>query len=166
MKGEDTVIEHLQKALTMEFTAAHQYMLHAHVLKDWGLEGLGAKMTEEMEEEQGHANMPIERMLFLEGDPDMTSMNKVNRAQTLRDMFEADLRDEHEARKFYTQAAQACQEAGDLVSRDLFTNLVHDEEGHIEWLETQLGLIDRLGEQGYTQLQVRKSQAEDDEDDD
>lgn len=165
MKGEDVVLEHLQKALTMEFTASHQYLLHSHVLKDWGLDGLAEKMTEEMEEEQGHAGMLIERMLFLEGNPDMTSMNKVDRAQTLRDMFEADLRDEHEARKFYTQAAQACQEAGDLVSRDLFTNLVHDEEGHIEWLETQLGLLDRLGEQGYAQLQIRKSAAEEDEDD-
>jgi len=163
MKGEDIVLQHLQKALTMEFTAVHQYLLHSHLLKDWGLEGLGAKMTEEMDEELGHANKLIERMLFLEGNPDMTSMNKVDRSQTLRDMFEADLRDEHEARKAYTQAAQACQEAGDLVSRDLFTELVHDEEGHIDWLETQLGLIDRLGEQGYTQLQVGKSDAKDED---
>lgn len=157
MKGDDKVLEHLQKALTMEFTAVHQYLLHSHVLKDWGLEALGEKMSEEMEEELGHANMLIERILFLEGNPDMASINKVDRSQTLKDMFEADLRDEHEARKFYTQAAGVCQEAGDLGSRDLFTDLVHDEEGHIDWLETQLGLIDRLGERGYTQLQVGKT---------
>ncbi|MFP3921824.1 MAG: bacterioferritin [Dichotomicrobium sp.] len=164
MKGEDVVLQQLQKALTMEFTAVHQYLLHSHVLKDWGLEALGDAMTEEMEEELGHANKLMERMLFLEGNPDMTSMNKVDRSQTLKDMFEADLRDEHEARKFYTQAANTCQEAGDLVSRDLFTDLVHDEEGHIDWLETQLGLIDRLGEQGYTQLQVgNANEAEDDD---
>jgi bacterioferritin len=159
MKGEDAVLEHLQKALTMEFTAVHQYLLHSHVLKDWGLEALGDKMTEEMNEELGHANKLIERMLFLEGNPDMTSMNKVDRSQTLRDMFDADLRDENEARKFYTQAANACHQAGDLVSRDLFTELVHDEEGHIDWLETQIGLIDRLGEQGYTQLQIGNANA-------
>ena len=165
MKGEDKVLQQLQTALTMEFTAVHQYLLHSHVLKDWGLEALGEKMSEEMHEELDHANQLIERMLFLEGNPDMTSINKVDRSQTLKDMFEADLRDEHAARKFYSQAAGACQEAGDLVSRDLFTDLVHDEEGHIGWLETQLGLIDRLGEQGYTQLQVGKT-VEDDGDDD
>lgn len=165
MKGEEAVLNHLQKALTMEFTAVHQYLLHAHLLDDWGLSALSDKLHEEMEEELGHANKLLQRILFLEGDPDVRSVDSIARAQTVKDMFESDLRDEYEARSYYTKAANACQEAGDIGSRDLFTSLIHDEEGHIDWLETQLGLIDRLGEQSYMQLYVGETGEESDKED-
>lgn len=154
MKGDAGVIEHLQKALTMELTAVHQYLLHAHVVADWGLTKLSDQLREEMQEELGHANSLIERIMFLEGEPDVTSLGNVARAQTIKDLFEADLQDEYEARRYYTEAANAAHDAGDLGSRDLFTQLTLDEEGHIDWLETQIGLIERLGEQTYMQTQL------------
>ncbi len=152
MKGDEKVIKHLQRALTMELTTVHQYLLHKHVLLDWGLDRLGAKLDEEAQEELGHANKLLERMMFLDADPDVSTLDQVARAQTVRDMFEVDLKGEYEARKYYTTAAMDCEKAGDLGSRDLFHALIHDEEGHIDWIETQLGLLDRLGEQGYYQL--------------
>jgi len=154
MRGDKAVLDHLQQALTMELTAVRQYLLHAHVLADWGLDKLSNKMKEEMQEELGHADVLLARMMFLDGDPDMTGGVGVARPQSLKDMFEADLRDEYEARTYYTAAANTAQKAGDLATRDLFTQLVHDEEGHINWIETQIGLIDRLGEPNYMQMQI------------
>lgn len=158
MKGEPEVLENLQRALTMELTAVHQYLLHAHIAADWGLGKLADKLREEMHEELGHADVLAERIVFLDGEPDMQSVDSVARAQTIKDMFECDLKDEYEARAYYTKAASVAQNAGDLVTRDLFTKLVHDEEGHIDWIETQLGLIDRLGESTYLQMQVNVDQ--------
>lgn len=152
MKGQKEILELLQRAATMEFTAVHQYLLHAHVLDDWGLTGLAAKMRDEMQEELGHCDRFIRRMVFLEGDPDVQTMGEVARAGSLKEMFEADLADEIEARTFYTQAARQAMDAGDLGTRDLFASITLDEEGHIDWLESQLGLLERLGEAGYYQL--------------
>jgi bacterioferritin len=152
MKGDETVREHLQKALTMEFTAVHQYLLHAHVLETWGLRRLADKMREEMREELGHADRFAARMMFLEGEPDAQSMGSVDRAQTLEDMFKADLQDEYEARRFYTEASQTAAKAGDLGTEALFREIALDEEGHIDWLETQLDLLGRVGEAGFYQL--------------
>jgi bacterioferritin len=154
MKGDKTVLEHLQTSLTMELTAVNQYLLHAHVLEDWGLDRLSAKMREEMSEEQGHADRLIGRILFLEGNPDLTRLNDVTRGNSLRGILESDLRDELDARSYYTKAAEVCADKGDLGSRDLFRSLLSDEEGHIDHLETQLNLIDLIGEAGYAQLQV------------
>ena len=144
----------------MELTAVHQYLLHTHLAGDWGLGKLSAKLREEMLEELGHADALIERIMFLDGAPDMQSMGSVARAQTIKDMFESDLKDEVEARAFYTKSAKTAFESGDLVTRDLFTRLVHDEEGHIDWLETQIDLIDRLGEAIYLQTQLGESAEE------
>ena len=152
MKGDTNVLKDLQTALTMEFTAAHQYMLHSHVLEDWGLDRLAAKMREEMDEEMGHAQQFMARIMFLDGEPDAQSMNSVARSQSLKDMFEADLRDEFEARSFYTEASNRAHEANDIGTRDMFATIALDEEGHIEWLETQLGLLERMGEPGFYQL--------------
>lgn len=163
MKGDKTVLGHLQKALTMELTAVNQYLLHAHVLEDWGLDRLGAKMRSEMHEEQGHADRLMERLIFLEGTPDVGKLDSIVRGNSLRGILEANLRDELEARTYYTKAAEACADKADLGSRDLFRALIHDEEGHIDFLETQLNLIDMMGEQSYVQLQAR-SAAEGDED--
>lgn len=152
MKGKKAILDLLQQGVTMEFTAVHQYLLHAHVLEDWGLGKLAARMREEMQEELGHADKFMQRMMFLERTPDVKAMGAVKTAASLREMFEADLADEIEARRFYADAASKAEAAGDLGSRDLFASILGDEEGHIDWLESQIGLLDRLGEAGYSQL--------------
>lgn len=154
MKGDPKVLEHLQTALSMELAAVHQYLLHAHVAEDWGLDRLAAKMREEMHEELDHADEFMRRIMFLEGTPEMKAAKTPQRAQAIADLFEADLRDEQDAIKFYTQAARAAREAEDIGTRDLFENTVIDEEGHMTWLETQLNLIKRLGEPVYLSMQI------------
>ena len=160
MKGDEKVLEHLQKALTMELTAVRQYLLHAHVLADWGLDKLAHKMKAEMHEELGHADSYMERMMFLDGDPDLASGERVNRAKSLKDMLEADLKDEYDARTFYTKASDVAHQAGDIGTRDLFAAIAIDEEGHIEWLEGQLDLLNRMGEVGFTQMYVTPESGE------
>lgn len=148
MAHEET-LKNLQKALSMELSAAHQYQLHAHVLEDWGIDRLADKMREEMHEELGHSDLFIERILFLKGDPDLRLAKPPARAQSLTDMFEADLADETEAIEFYTRAARQASDDGDIGSRVLFEKIVLDEEGHKAWLELQISLIPRLGEAAY-----------------
>lgn len=157
MQGDRTVLEHLQTALTMELTAVNQYLLHAHVLEDWGLSRLGARMREEMAEEQGHAHRLLERILFLDGTPDVSKLNDVGQGNSLRGILEADLRDEYEARAYYTRAAEVAAEKSDLGTRELFRSLIADEEGHIDYIESQLNLIDLIGEAGYAQIQVSRN---------
>ena len=142
-------LKSLQAALSMELTAASQYLLHAHVLDDWGLDKLADKMREEMHEELGHAGLFIDRMLFLGGDPVMQPEKVPHRAKTLKEMFETDRGDEKEAIAFYTKAARAAYEADDIGSRALFENIVLDEEGHWAWLDLQLNLLGRMGEPAF-----------------
>lgn len=149
MTGNSKSIANLQTALAMELSAVHQYMLHAHVLEDWGMDKLATKMRAEMQEELGHAQTFMQRVMFLKGDPEVRAAKPPQRAQTLKDMFQADLDDEEDAIKFYTDAAQAAAEAGDLGSRTLFEKVVLDEEGHKAWLELQLDLLERIGEPAY-----------------
>ncbi len=149
MKSNPKSLENLQTALAMELAAMNQYMLHAHVLEDWGLDLLAAKMREEMQEELAHAQNYISRMMFLKGDPQVKPAKTPQRAQTLKDMFEADLADEEAAIDFYTKAAQTAGEVGDIGTRQLFENIVLDEEGHKAWLEQQLDLLQRVGEPTY-----------------
>jgi len=147
-------IENLNTALQMEMSAAHQYQLHAHVLEDWGLNLLAKKMRGEMAEELAHSDRFIERIMFLGGDPEIAFAKPPHRAKSLVDMFKADLADEEEAIEFYTKAARAADEAGDIGSRAIFEAIVLDEEGHKSWLELQLALIERIGEQAYSAKQV------------
>lgn len=147
--AREQTLKNLQKALAMELSAAHQYQLHAHVLDDWGIDRLAAKMREEMQEELGHSDAYIERIMFLKGDPELRFDKPPARAQTLADMFAADLADEKEAIDFYSQAARDAAEEGDIGSRVLFEKIVLDEEGHMAWLELQLDLIGRMGEPAY-----------------
>ncbi|MCI5078626.1 bacterioferritin [Oricola sp.] len=142
-------LANLQKALSMELSAAHQYQLHAHVLDDWGINRLADKMREEMQEELGHSDGYIERIMFLKGNPELAFAKPPARAQSLIDMFETDLADEKEAIEFYTEAASQAAEEGDIGSRVLFEKIVLDEEGHMSWLELQLDLIGRMGEPAY-----------------
>ena len=152
-------IKNLQKALGMELSAVHQYMLHAHTLEDWGLDKLATKMREEMAEEQGHAENYMRRIFFLGGKPEVIPAAAPHHSDSLKDMFSADLADERDAIDFYTKAAQDALAEGDIGTRQIFEATVLDEEGHKEWLELQLSLIERLGEKNYTALQMGNSTA-------
>jgi bacterioferritin len=142
-------LKNLQTALSMELTATHQYQLHAGVLDDWGLNRLAAKMREEMQEELGHSDAYIARIMFLKGEPELTLQKTPVRASSLKHMFELDLADEQEAIQFYTAASRQAADDGDLGSRMLFERIAIDEEGHISWLDLQLSLLHRMGEPAY-----------------
>jgi len=142
-------IANLQKALSMELTAIHQYLLHAHTLDDWGLDKMATKMREEMQEELGHAGDFIERIMFLGGDPKVEAAKTPKRATSLKGMFESDLAEEKGAVAFYTEAAEAAMKESDIGTRHLFERIVLDEEGHSEWLDLQLDLLERMGEPAY-----------------
>ncbi|MGD9863118.1 MAG: bacterioferritin [Pseudodonghicola sp.] len=150
MTNTNASLENLQTALSMELSAATQYLLHAHVLDDWGLDKLAAKMREEMQEELGHAGRFVDRILFLDGDPVMTPQKTPIRARSLQEMFETDKADEKEAIETYTRAARAAFEADDIGTRALFEEIVLDEEGHWAWLDLQLDLLQRMGEPAFT----------------
>ncbi len=147
-KGEKT-LKNLQQALSMELTATHQYLLHAHVLEDWGLDRLATKMNGEVQEELGHASRFIDRMLFLNGDPVVTEAKPTKRSTSLTEMFKADLKEELASIEFYGKAAGEAADDGDVGTRKLFEEILIDEEGHADWLQTQLELLDRMGEQNY-----------------
>lgn len=142
-------IENLQKALSMELTASHQYQLHAAVLDDWGLDLLAKKMREEMQEELGHSDLYLNRILFLKGEPHLTFDKTPVRAESLQSLFKTDMEDEKEAIEFYTKASQQASADSDIGTRQLFEQIVMDEEGHMAWLELQLDLIERMGEAAY-----------------
>ena len=149
MKNSVQSIENLQKALAMELTAIQQYLLHAHVLDDWGLDVLADQMRTEMTEELGHAGRFIERILFLGGDPVVEAAKAPKRAESLEALFGADLEEEKGAVEFYTSAAKASDDDRDIGTRMLFEGIVIDEEGHMDWLDRQLGLLKRMGEPTY-----------------
>lgn len=153
-------IENLNTALQMEITATHQYQLHAQVLDDWGLSGLAEMMRQEQAEEIGHSDRFLDRILFLGGEPKVAFEKAPLRATSLREMFEADLKDEENAIRFYTKAANEADAEGDIGSRLLFEQIVLEEEGHKAWLETQLDLLERLGEGVYAARFVDASAAE------
>jgi len=142
-------LQNLQTALSMELTAAHQYQLHASVLDDWGMDLLALKMREEMQEELGHSDAYISRIMFLKGRPSLVLAKTPELADSLVQLFESDLADEQEAITFYTTAARQAADAGDIGTRALFERVVMDEEGHLAWLELQLELIKRIGEPAY-----------------
>lgn len=139
-------LENLQKALAMEMTAVHQYLLHAHVLNDWGLDLLAARMREEMTEELGHASRFIDRILFLDGAPNVVAEKPPKRATSLDALFASDLDEEENALAFYAEAALAADHDRDVGTRVLFEEIILDEEGHKDWLSQQLDLLDRMGE--------------------
>ena len=153
MNNEMKIVDYLNTGLRMELTAQTRYMLHSRLLADWGFHGLAAKMAEEAAEEQGHAERFIDRLLFLGHDP-VIALDDIKPAKSVLEMFKTDLDDELEAVRFYAEAYQAATTAGDIGSQTIFGELIIDEEGHADWLQTELGLMDRLGEATYLQLQV------------
>lgn len=154
MTADNTVFHHLAIALRMELTAVNQYLLHSHLLRDWGFDKLADKMRVEMSEEARHADLLIERFLFLKGVPDPAKLDEIKVVPGVREVLDYDLESERKALSAYRDAAADCEKHGDYVTRNLFVLLISDEEHHIEWLEKQLGLMDRLGEGIYLQSQM------------
>ena len=142
-------LKNLQTAMAMELTAAHQYQLHACVLDEWGMGLLATKMREEMQEELGHSEFFLVRLLFLKGDPQIQFAKPPVRAQTLKEMLETDLKDEQDAIVFYTRASVQAMEESDIGSRQLLERIAMEEENHMSWLELQLDLLKRMGEPAY-----------------
>jgi bacterioferritin len=155
MKGDPKVIDYLNAALRSELTAVSQYWLHFRLQEDWGYGRIAAKSRAESIEEMHHADKLIARIIFLEGHPNLQKLDSLRIGQTLRETLEADLAGEHDARTLYIEARQHCDQVGDYVSRALFDELLADEEGHIDFLETQLGLMDDIGPQMYGQLNAK-----------
>jgi bacterioferritin len=151
MKGDPKVIEHLNKVLKNELTAINQYFLHSRILKDWGLEKLGQKEFEESVDEMKHADALTQRILFLEGLPNFQDLGKILIGQTVKEILEADLKLEHKGLPDLKAAIAHCESAGDYVSRHLFREILSSEEEHVDWLETQLGLIEQMGLENYIQ---------------
>ena len=151
MKGDIKVIQLLNKALSVELAAINQYFLHARMYKNWGLNALGKHEYDESIEEMRHADKLIERILFLEGLPQMQHMSKLSIGKVVPDCLAGDLKLELEARELYVEAISYCEEINDFVSRVIFEENLRDTEEHIDYLETQIGLIEQIGLQNYLQ---------------
>jgi bacterioferritin len=156
MRGEPQVIEYLNKALRHELTAVNQYWLHYRLLDNWGYKALAQKWRKESIEEMQHADKIIERIIFLDGSPNMQMLEQLHIGQTVKQVIERDLQAEMNARSLYQEAATHCHSVKDYVSRDLFEELMHDEEEHIDFLETQLDLVAKLGLELYAQHHIGK----------
>jgi bacterioferritin len=154
MKGDAKVIEYLNKGLKAELTAVNQYFLHARMYKNWGLEKLNEKVYHESIDEMKHADVLIERVLMLEGIPNLQDLGKLLIGENVREMLECDLELERQAHPLYKEAIGYCESVGDYVSREIFVRIQESEEEHIDWLETQLELIDRVGLENYQQSQM------------
>ena len=152
MKGEKRIIERLNEALFLELGAVNQYWLHYRLLEDWGYAKLAKKEREESIEEMHHADRIVERIIFLEGHPNLQKVGPLRIGQNVKEVLEADLAGEYDARTSYKKSREICQELGDYVTMKLFEQQLGDEEGHIDFLETQLQLLETIGEQKYGQL--------------
>ena len=154
MKGDTKVIEFLNKALENELTAINQYFLHAKMYKNWGLEKLYAKEYHESIDEMKHADRLIDRILFLEGLPNLQNVGKILVGENTPEMLACDLKLEHLAVPDLKDAILYCESVRDYVSRELFEDILESEEEHIDWLETQLELIEKIGLLNYLQSQM------------
>ncbi|MTH96029.1 bacterioferritin [Roseibium sp. RKSG952] len=154
MKGNEKVIERLNEALFLELGAINQYWLHYRLLDDWGYTRFAKKERAESIEEMEHADKITTRIIFLEGHPNLQKVAPLRIGQNLKEVLECDLAGEYDARASYSKSREICREEGDYVSMHLFEELLSDEEGHIDFLETQLELLERIGEERYGLLQA------------
>ena len=151
MKGDPKVIEYLNKGLRSELTAINQYWLHYRILDNWGFEELAKKWKAESIEEMHHADKFVDRILFLDGFPNMQVLDPLRIGQNVKEVLTCDLAAEVDARALYQEAATYCHSVKDYPSRDLFEQLMKDEEDHIDFLEKQLGLVEKVGLELYSQ---------------
>ena len=154
MKGDPKVIEHLNKALYNELIAINQYFLHARMFRNWGLKELAEHEYKESIDEMKHADKLIERILFLDGLPNLQMLGKIMIGENPREAIVCDLKLENMALPDLRAGIAYCEQLGDYVTRQLFEDILKSEEEHIDWLETQLGLIDQVGLQNYLQSQM------------
>ena len=159
MKGKKPVIDVLNEALMHELGAVNQYWLHYRMLENWGFTRLAGKERQESIEEMRHADKLVARIIFLEGLPNMQQIAPLMIGQSLSEVIDCDLKGEHLARDLYTRARDICRGCEDYVSMALFEELLRDEEGHIDFLETQVDLIGRIGIENYGQLQADPANA-------
>ena len=153
MKGNKEVIKALNDALKLELGAVNQYWLHYRRLDDWGFTKLAKKERAESIEEMHHADKLIDRIIFLEGFPKMQEVAPLMIGENLKEVLECDLKGEYTAQDHYSKSRDLCRSHSDYVSMQLFEELLKDEEGHIDFIETQLGLLEQIGIQNYGQLQ-------------
>ncbi len=154
MKGDKKVIGLLNSVLRNELTAINQYFLHSRMFKDWGLSGLADHEYHESIDEMKHADELIERILFLEGLPNLQDLGKLMIGEHAQEIIECDLRLEMEALPVLREAIEYCESVKDFVSRELFESILSSEEEHVDWLETQLSLIGKVGIENYLQSQM------------
>lgn len=158
MKGDPTVIDYLNKALTNELTAINQYWLHYRVLHDWGVTRLAEYERHESIDEMKHADQLAERVLFLGGLPNFQAIHKLKVGESVEEILKADLAMEEEAIPLLRDAIEHCEKVRDYVSRDLFASILESEEEHVDFLETQFDMIERMGLENYVQLQSKPAE--------
>lgn len=158
MQGDPKVIQFLNDALSHELTAINQYFLHSRMLGNWGISKLAQKEYDESIDEMRHADTLIERILFLEGLPNLQRLNKLKIGEDVSEILECDLALEHEALTLYRDAVEYCEGVRDYASRDLFSHILRSEEEHVDYLETQIEMISRIGIERFIQLQTKPNE--------
>ena len=157
MQADAAIIELLNDVLTAELTAVNQYWVHARMCENWGYQRLWKKIRDESLEEMKHADKLVERILFLEGIPNLQRLGKINVGETVPEQFKLDLAVEHEAVKRINDGIELCRTKGDSGSRELLEHMLVDEEEHVNWLEVQQELLEQVGQQGYLAEQIKET---------